>query len=171
MPKKLSIKIGDTFGKLTVIDTCWLQYKANRRRTGYICECECGHIWDRCEASSLIKGDCKSSCCSGFFNGNTKHPNYLLFHSLKTRAKALGILFELEMDDIIIPEVCPLLGIPIIKCSGDNSPSVDRLYPERGYIPSNIKVISMKANRIKNDATLEEMLLLTENLPKYLKND
>jgi hypothetical protein len=37
---------------------------------------------------------------------------------------------------------------------------VDRIDPNRGYIADNIWVISWKANRMKSNATLEELKLL-----------
>jgi hypothetical protein len=39
------------------------------------------------------------------------------------------------------------------KGGGDSSPSLDRFYPERGYVAGNCFVISSLANRIKNNAT------------------
>jgi hypothetical protein len=38
-----------------------------------------------------------------------------------------------------------------------NSPTVDRLVPELGYIEGNISVISHRANSIKRDASAEEL--------------
>lgn len=75
--------------------------------------------------------------------------------------KKNGIPFDLEASDLVIPEICPVLGIPL-KVSEDsgpkyNSPSIDRIRPELGYVKGNIAVISQKANQIKNNATLEEL--------------
>jgi len=42
----------------------------------------------------------------------------------------------------------------------DNSPSLDKLIPELGYVKGNITVMSVRANRIKNDATRQEIELL-----------
>ena len=56
--------------------------------------------------------------------------------------------------------MCPVLGIPLVIGEGacsDNSPSIDRIIPELGYVKGNIKVISRRANRIKNDATPDEL--------------
>ena len=39
----------------------------------------------------------------------------------------------------------------------DNSPSLDRCIPYLGYTRGNVKVISMKANRIKTDANSNEI--------------
>ena len=42
------------------------------------------------------------------------------------------------------------------------SPSLDRIDPNRGYTKDNIIVMSYRANRIKNDATKEEIKKLAE---------
>ena len=40
---------------------------------------------------------------------------------------------------------------------GDDSPSLDRIVSSLGYVKGNIRVISYKANRVKSNATLEEL--------------
>lgn len=94
-----------------------------------------------------------------------------LYSKVKSRSKRYDIPFNLELSDIIIPDVCPLLGIPITQGEGkhyDNSPSIDRLIPNLGYTKGNIWIISNRANRIKSDATLEELKLLVKNLEESL---
>lgn len=74
-----------------------------------------------------------------------------------------------------IPKVCPALGIELdYNVSGyrlDNSPSLDRINNEIGYTLDNIHIISMRANRIKNDATIEELQLLTNYLLSLDRNN
>lgn len=41
----------------------------------------------------------------------------------------------------------------------DDSWSIDRVVPEKGYVFTNVVICSNKANRIKNDMTIEEMKL------------
>ncbi|WP_145960516.1 hypothetical protein [Novosphingobium meiothermophilum] len=43
------------------------------------------------------------------------------------------------------------------KGGGANSPSLDRIEPELGYVPGNTIVISNRANRLKSDATIDEL--------------
>lgn len=88
-----------------------------------------------------------------------------LLAGIKSRCKKWGVEFNLTIDDIIIPPTCPILGIPIEHGKGyrtDNSPSVDRIDNTVGYIKGNVHVISMRANRIKNDSTLGELRLIVE---------
>jgi hypothetical protein len=87
---------------------------------------------------------------------------YGILMGCKTRAKAKGIPFNLELKQITIPDACPVLGIPLYWGSkqSDNTPSIDRLVPEKGYVIDNCHVISMKANRLKNNATKEELMAI-----------
>jgi len=92
----------------------------------------------------------------------TKNPLRLLYKQVKMRAKQRGWEFSLVYEDLKVPETCPILGIPLFWKSGrsDNSPSVDRINSKKGYTPENVQVISWRANRIKNDATPEELTLI-----------
>lgn len=82
----------------------------------------------------------------------------------KSRALTKGLMFNLHYDDIQIPNLCPVLKIPLVPSEGmsDNSPSLDRKVPYLGYVKGNVQVISMKANRIKTDATSLEISQVLE---------
>lgn len=83
-------------------------------------------------------------------------------------ARREGVPFDITIEDIHIPDICPVLGIPIISnasIQSDNSPSLDRFIPDLGYVRGNIHVISTRANRIKNNATTDEI----EKLLKWMK--
>ena len=75
----------------------------------------------------------------------------------------MGYEFNLSVDDIQIPEICPVLGIPVFVVDGvmgDNSPSLDRLDPSKGYVKGNVNVISWRANNLKKDASTDELKLI-----------
>ncbi|ATS93370.1 endonuclease [Ralstonia phage DU_RP_I] len=84
---------------------------------------------------------------------------------MSQRARKQGVPFSLTKENLQpIPEVCPVLGIPLRRTLGfadDNSPSLDRLIPELGYVPGNVEWMSCRANRIKNDSTYEELERVT----------
>lgn len=83
-----------------------------------------------------------------------------LLSAAKRRAKEKGLQFNIEIEDIEVPKFCPVLGIELCVGNGsaqDNSPSLDRIIPGKGYVKGNVIVVSHKANTIKNNATVEEL--------------
>lgn len=93
-------------------------------------------------------------------NRRLEKPAEYMVTRARIRARDKNLPFALTPGDIVIPAVCPALGIPLRIGTGgptDNSPSLDRLVPERGYVPGNVTVISYLANRIKNNATVDEL--------------
>lgn len=98
------------------------------------------------------------------------NPEYALWRNAKQRARVKNVPFAITLADIVIPSLCPVLGIPIfrgLEVSSDNSPSLDRIIPEIGYVPGNVLVMSFKANRIKAHASIEELKLVLEFLQKW----
>jgi hypothetical protein len=84
----------------------------------------------------------------------------LLISGAKARAAQAGIPFNLTIEDIVIPERCPALGIPLVPGVGvshDGSPQLDRLVPELGYVKGNVVVISKLANTIKQNASPKQI--------------
>lgn len=92
----------------------------------------------------------------------------IIYNRLKQSAKKRGIKFTLTPSDILhldLPISCPILGIPLEYNRGkvsDNSFSIDRIDPDRGYEVDNIHVISYKANRAKSNLTEDELKLLAK---------
>jgi hypothetical protein len=89
-----------------------------------------------------------------------------IFQRAKIRAKRKGLEFNIDIEDIIIPEKCPLLEIPINMAASnqDERPSLDRIDSTKGYVKGNIMIISWKANKLKNNFTSQELLLVGKNL-------
>lgn len=81
--------------------------------------------------------------------------------SLKPRALRAGVAWEYDaIEGMEVPTVCPVLGIPLIRgvqVLSMNSPSIDRIVPERGYVKGNLQVISQLANGMKQNATPEQL--------------
>lgn len=94
---------------------------------------------------------------------NARDPKIPMLQSARKRAKELGIPFDLTKDDFHIPDLCPVLGMEMRRNVGhtvpaQNSPSLDRIIPERGYVRGNVVVVSLRCNRIKYNATVDELL-------------
>jgi|WetSurMetagenome_2_1015567.scaffolds.fasta_scaffold731616_1 hypothetical protein len=95
----------------------------------------------------------------------------LLLMKARQRATQRGMPFELTEADISIPEFCPLLDIPLFGGKGKwcaNSPTIDRIDNTLGYVPSNVWVISWRANELKGDATVDELTRLADRLKLFI---
>lgn len=98
--------------------------------------------------------------------------NSYLCSVAKSRAKKRNILFCLSKEDIIVPTHCPILGIELkthtdgIGGGKDNSFSLDRIDPSKGYIPGNVWVISRLANNMKSTATPEQLKMFAQWINK-----
>lgn len=92
------------------------------------------------------------------------------FKNKQNTAKQIGIEFTITMEDLEWPTHCPILGIELdyFPEGGrqENSVSFDRYDPTKGYIPGNVYICSWRANRIKNNGTLEEHKKIYEFLLK-----
>lgn len=87
-----------------------------------------------------------------------------LFFECKQRAKKRNIPFSLDLTFFrgIIPESCPVFGTPFTYGKSKwTSPSIDKLDNKKGYTKKNTRVISTRANIMKNDGTPLEHLQIT----------
>lgn len=92
----------------------------------------------------------------------------------RAQARALKYNYDFNIEESDIPEICPLLEIPIFCGTKDNcknSPSLDRIDNTKGYIKGNVWVISKKANSMKNSATPEELDKFCKNIIRYSLNN
>lgn len=171
---------GKRFGRLVII-------KNNGKRwhdAAWLCRCDCGNMHTAL-AGNLRSGATQSCGClrrewtrrkftkhGGSANGKLT-AQYSIYRHAKERAARLGIPFSLELVDISIPETCPVLGILLVRRSktSPGSPTLDRLIPRLGYTKENTRVISHRANTIKNSASLEEIRKVMEWMEKEVRED
>lgn len=96
------------------------------------------------------------------------NPARALYNAAKARAKKYGIVFSLDFADVVMPDRCPVLGIAFGQNTGRgmgafaDSPSLDRIIPNLGYVPGNVQVVSRLANTMKSNATPEQLLAFSE---------
>lgn len=100
-------------------------------------------------------------------------PDRSLWERARKRAKDRGLPFALGKNSITVPRTCPALGMPIKFCGRRSacSPSLDRIVPERGYIPGNVRVVSDRANRLKGKRSLDELRRLSRSGPPEFRAD
>ncbi len=128
----------------------WSQANPERRR-------EIGLKW------SLLNGDRKRAAQTRY---RKEKPLKYILNRARVRAKRKGLCFDITAKDLSMPTTCPLLGIPIDPFSEivDLHPSLDRIDNRKGYEKGNVMIVSVRANRIKSDATHEELALMARNL-------
>lgn len=91
-------------------------------------------------------------------NNHNYYLNRMLIHC-RERCKKKNIFYDLNIDDLKIPKICPILGLELAvgkKNFCDQSPSLDRIDINLGYFSENVRIISWKANKLKSDATYLE---------------
>jgi hypothetical protein len=106
---------------------------------------------------------------------NSNAPSRICYR-LKYRAKKLGLDYDLTPEDIVIPDRCPVLGIKLVSYQGKrtskgycpDSVSIDRIDHRKGYVKENIRVISARANLLKNNAEVWELEAVLEDLRKLV---
>lgn len=96
-----------------------------------------------------------------------------MLYRAKKRSNQKGWVCDLEPSDIVIPSHCPVLGLPLsigdrgVAGAIDCSPTLDRVDNSKGYVKGNVRVISWRANKVKNDSTIEEL----ESILAYMRGE
>lgn len=93
-------------------------------------------------------------------------PGLFLLAAAKWRSKTNGHDFNLDGEDTVVGETCPVFNRSFVVGHRDWGPSLDRIDPHKGYVKGNVAIICFRANRLKANATLEEL----EQLVNYIKN-
>ena len=96
-----------------------------------------------------------------------KHRIQIAQKSARTRSKKSGVPFSITPAYLVsifpVDGKCPALGIPLkwgVGCGpGGNfdSPALDRIVPELGYVEGNVIWVCHLANTIKTSATAEQI--------------
>jgi hypothetical protein len=100
-----------------------------------------------------------------------------IYTDRRSKARSKGVIFSITFEYFMqLAETtiyCPIFtevklswGYTINGKATDNSPSLDRINPELGYIPGNCAIMCNKANRIKNNGTALEHRLIADWLER-----
>lgn len=133
-----------------------------RNRQGYLIsdterECtNCGKIFKLTSKTVTLCNQCNST------RVKSTHPIKKMWQRAKNRATQKNLEFNIELEDINIPEKCPILNIKLQVHSGSSggkpeSPALDRIDNSKGYIKGNVMVISHLANQMKASASVTEL--------------
>lgn len=110
----------------------------------------------------------KAAQRKAYINWVDRNPEKQVFRSAKNNAKEKDIEFSISIEDINIPEACPLLNILMFfdpyQGVNPNTPTLDRIDNTKGYVAGNVWVISKMANFMKRDASIEELKTFANNI-------
>jgi hypothetical protein len=95
----------------------------------------------------------RAEYCEKWRQYTRKNYEARLLSSIKSKCKRFNIAFDLELEDIVIPDVCPKTGIKLTvhteRGKHYDTPSIDRIDPKKGYTKDNIQVVSFWYNIAK----------------------
>lgn len=99
---------------------------------------------------------------------------YLLQYA-KKRAKQQGFAFEVTKEHFAqeLPTHCPVLGCALTYESAkqaNNSASLDRVDPTKGYIAGNVVIVCWRVNKLKGDASLDELSKIVSYMTAHASN-
>jgi hypothetical protein len=107
------------------------------------------------------------------FRRRKKDPLRFMLMAAKARSKKNNLPFNISKEDLFIPEYCPILNIELKHNEGifkDNSPTLDRIVPSKGYTKGNVRIISHRANLLKNNMNMDECRLLLKDFENVQVN-
>ena len=101
------------------------------------------------------------------------------FTAARKRAEKAKVPFDITERylEVIFPRTCPVFGTPlhyprsrgVEEMNNINTPNLDRIVPHLGYTQDNVVWISSLANRIKSDATHEQIRQVADWLEATMK--
>ena len=94
-----------------------------------------------------------------------------ILEGAKRRAIKNNLKFNIKIEDIEIPEYCPIFKTKLEVGHPHNALSLDRTDNLKGYTKDNVRIISRRANYIKNSGTALEHKLISEYIYKVLDNN
>lgn len=102
-----------------------------------------------------------------FLENPIKYKCKKMCYNSKKRATIMQISHNCTIDYLlsIAPKICPILKIDLNYLSikkDKNSPSLDRIDPQKGYIIGNVQIISYLANLMKSFANKEDLINFAE---------
>ena len=99
-----------------------------------------------------------------------ENQEHRLYNSCRSNAKKKNKEFTLQLEDINLPEFCPILRVKLTNISEQGrvqtNASIDRIDSTKGYTKDNIQIISDLANRMKQDATKEQLVQFAKGVLK-----
>lgn len=96
-----------------------------------------------------------------------RHRARRIIYSTRLRARKQGVPYTITKQDIekhLAPMTCAVTGVQLGWDLGPFTPSIDRIIPEHGYTPENIRIVCFAYNCFKNAWTDAECRFIARAL-------
>lgn len=105
-----------------------------------------------------------------------ENPEKYLLYNPRQRAKKSGLEFNLQPEDVKIPNHCPVLGVKLTDPATNSKentygPSLHRIDSSKGYVKGNVMVVSWRANTLLSDSSAQEIRCLYEFSKRYMNDE
>lgn len=95
-----------------------------------------------------------------------------MLNSARSRARANDLPFNITVEDVVIPSCCPICYNEMQSAKGVrggscNSPTLDRVHCENGYVKGNVAVICKNCNSKKGHATSKELRRIADWMDSF----
>lgn len=122
----------------------------------------------RNQGGGRTKRFCSDKCKYSYGNKN-RNPYKAIWNNAKSRARREGKEWSIEFESFDFPSHCPVLKIELDYSLGkgsikDNSPSFDRIDSNLEYVKDNVRIISNKANTMKSNANIDELIIFAKSV-------
>lgn len=133
----------------------------------------------RSDRSGKFRTVCRSCRADGQRERYAKYKNdsFFLYKATRARSRSQSLRVPFDLDAEYLESIwtgkCPALGIELRKNtdrSDEHAAELDRFIPELGYVRGNVTFLSRKANRIKNNCSVEELGEILDWMKNYGKN-
>jgi hypothetical protein len=137
-----------------------------------------GIVFARCKACCIVNARTRYIANPNRFNdlarkAYVRDPRTRMAAQARKRDRRKGLESTVTAEMIVIPNVCPVLGVPLRVSQGlpaDDSPSLDHIDPTRGAVWGNWCVISRRANSLKQQHTAESMAKFVSDVEEGAKS-
>lgn len=94
-----------------------------------------------------------------------------LYRSSKARAIQAGQFHTITQEDIVVPVCCPICNTKLrhsdVRGGASDSPTLDKIIPENGYVRGNVAVICKLCNSTKGSGTAELHRRIADYIDAY----
>lgn len=163
--KQLNPKIGETYGKWTIVDGPFTDIRKNTRL--WKCKCSCGNEGYASSHELLTGKSIQCKKCSGKQlsvkmkkkNGTVGELDKTRYGKLRKNAETRKIEFEVSMEhlwDLFVSQnnICAITGDHLASI---NDASLDRIDSSKGYIEGNVQWVTKQANLSKHVMSMEQL--------------